>query len=484
MSDDAPSRGGQISYATYNGVSSLDPAARQDGGATGGTEMAAIYDLLIRYDLESREYVPQLGESLSGNDDSTEWTLTLRDGAKFNDGTPVDADAVVWSINRYVEKAGTHAQIWSTSVADSVARDSSTVVFSLKQPWNEFPSMLATGPGMIVAPSAEDGGQFTPVGAGPFTVDKFSPQEELILSARPDYWDGAPNVDTVRFPAIVSEPGKLETLQAGGIDLAYLRYPDNVHAALDAGLPGLVYSASMGGVGLINQREGRAGADLRVRKAIVAGIDPEAFDTRFSNGLGLPSSSLFQDWSEWDSDVEPSGYDPEAARRYLDEAKADGYDGKLTYVGMADVQKDALAFQAMLNSVGFDVEIDYVPNINALLNAVYVKNDYDLLYSGFNVLDESPFTRLYGNLHSKSKSNVLGYADPQMDGLLADLQTAGDKQQRQSVLDEIQMLVNETAPMVTIDAGRYYIPWNDNIHGIIPSSDGILLFNQAWRSGN
>ena len=182
--------------------------------------------------------------------------------------------------------------------------------------------------------------------------------------------------------------------------------------------------------------------------------------------------------------MEPSGYDPEAARRYLDEAKADGYDGKLTYVGMADVQKDALAFQAMLNSVGFDVEIDYVPNINALLNAVYVKNDYDLLYSGFNVLDESPFTRMYGNLHSKSKSNVLGYADPQMDELLADLQTAGDKQQRQSVLDEIQKLVNETAPMVTIDAGRYYIPWNDNIHGIIPSSDGILLFNQAWRSGD
>ena len=62
-----PKSGGTVSFATYNGISSLDPADRQDGGATGGTEMAAIYDLLMRFDTEAGQYVPQLAQSLSAN---------------------------------------------------------------------------------------------------------------------------------------------------------------------------------------------------------------------------------------------------------------------------------------------------------------------------------------------------------------------------------------------------------------------------------
>lgn len=101
-----PRSGGTIAYAGYTAVSSLDPAARQDGGSTGGTEMAALYDLLLRYDQDSDQYVPQLADSMTGNEDGIVWTLTLREGATFSDGTPVDAAAVTWSINRYLEKKG------------------------------------------------------------------------------------------------------------------------------------------------------------------------------------------------------------------------------------------------------------------------------------------------------------------------------------------------------------------------------------------
>src|SRR5699024_11205337 len=116
-----PRSGGTLDYATYNSVSSLDPADRQDGGATGGSEMAAIYDLLMRYDPTTDDptagdgagtYVPQLAESLTSNNDDTVWTLTLRDGVTFSDGAPVDADAVVWSIDHYLQKRGTHSQVW------------------------------------------------------------------------------------------------------------------------------------------------------------------------------------------------------------------------------------------------------------------------------------------------------------------------------------------------------------------------------------
>ena len=236
--DDAgePVAGGEISYVTYNGVGTLDPADGQDGGATGGSEMAAIYDVLMRYDVGDKQYVPQLARELTSADDDTVWTMELRPGAVFSDGTPVDADAVVASIDRYVQKFGTHAQVWTASVDTTEAVDEHTVRFTLHRPWNEFPNLLTTGPGMIVAPSADAGDEFTPIGAGPFAVESFAPQEELVLTARADYWDGAPYLDRLVFPAMVNEHTKLDTLRSGGVDVAYLRYPDTVREALDDGL--------------------------------------------------------------------------------------------------------------------------------------------------------------------------------------------------------------------------------------------------------
>src|SRR3546814_2208854 len=71
-------------------------------GSTGGLEMAAIYDVLMRWDSEANTVEPQLAESLEPNEDFTTWTLKLRDGVKFSDGTPLDSAAVKFSLDRYV----------------------------------------------------------------------------------------------------------------------------------------------------------------------------------------------------------------------------------------------------------------------------------------------------------------------------------------------------------------------------------------------
>ncbi|MCA1007308.1 ABC transporter substrate-binding protein [Rhodococcus hoagii] len=481
-----PTSGGTLSFATYNGVSSLDPADRQDGGATGGSEMAAIYDLLMRYDPETKEYEPQLAQSLEANGDNTVWTLKLRPGATFSDGTAVDAAAVRWSIGHYLDKKATHSQVWKATVADTQSPDPSTVVFTLKQPWNEFPIMFTTGPGMIVAPSSMATGTFTPIGAGPFEVEKFASQDELVLAARPDYWDGEPHLAKLRFPAIVSEQGKLDALHTGGVQAAYLRNAEVVHTALAAGDVGYVYTASMGSLQLLNQREGRAASDERVRKAIVAAQDPNIFNQRVEAGYGMPGSDMFQDWSQWHGSVAGTGYDPEAAKKYLAEAKADGYDGKLTYVNLNEpgAQRRSLAAQAMLQAVGFTVDIAPKASVNDLVKSLYVQHDFDLGESAFNVLDESPFVRMFGNFDSESTSNALGYKNPKMDELLGKLQTAPTDDERRNVLEDIQTVVNDTAPMMVISAGKYFIPWRANAHGITPSADGIMLFGNAWLASD
>ncbi|MFC9514992.1 ABC transporter substrate-binding protein [Nocardiaceae bacterium NPDC056970] len=477
-----PTSGGTLSYATLSGISSLDPAARQDSGATGGSEMAAIYDLLMRYDTGAKKYLPQLAQSLDANGDNTVWTLKLRPGVTFSDGSPVDAAAVQWSIKRYVEKNGLQTQVWKASVADMKSPDPSTVVFTLSQPWNEFPILFTTGPGMVVAPSSMASGTFSAVGAGPFVVEKFASQEELALGANGAYWNGRPRLDKLRFPVIQGEQAKLEALHSGGIDAAYVRRAEVVQSALAAGDVGYVHTVSLGTVGLVNQREGRAASDERVRKAIVAAINPDIYNDRVEDGFGMPGSDMFQPWSTWHGNVAANGYDPESAKRYLAEAKADGYDGKLTYVGSntPETQRNALAYQSMLQAVGFTVEISYAPSINDLVRRLFVEHDYDVAHSGLSVLEESPFMRLYVNFHSSSPSNVLGYKNPEMDQLLTQLQTAPTDDARRAVLEKVQTLVNDTAPLAVIGAGKVLVTWRNNVHGITPSTDGIMLFGDAW----
>ena len=164
-----PQQGGTLTVAEYSEARTLDPAKTYANGAAGGSALAAVYDTLMRYDHEGDSFEPQLAESLESDDDTT-WTLTLREGVTFTDGTPLDAETVVASTNRYTENYAYQALTLLANLADMSATDERTVTFTLRGPWSTFPNILAGGAGMIVAPAAyADAENFEPIGAGPFT---------------------------------------------------------------------------------------------------------------------------------------------------------------------------------------------------------------------------------------------------------------------------------------------------------------------------
>src|SRR5699024_2532792 len=123
--------------------------------------------------------------------------LTLRYGVTFSDATALNAEALAWSIDRYVAEGGKLGKVWQDNVASVETPNPRTVVFTLNGTWPGFEFLLANGPGMIVAPSSVQDGEFTPIGAGPFVVDHHAPQEEIVLTARDDYWDGRPNLNKI-----------------------------------------------------------------------------------------------------------------------------------------------------------------------------------------------------------------------------------------------------------------------------------------------
>ncbi len=284
--------------------------------------------------------------------------------------------------------------MWVDAVASTTAVDAQTVEFRLNKKWPTFPSMLALGHGMIVAAGAGEGEAFKPIGAGPFVLDRYAPNEERVLTARADYWNGKPKSDKLRFIALSGSRENLESMRTNGIDIGFLRgNPQAIYDTIDAGYPGSFSILNSGGAELVNNREGRPGADVRVRRAIALAIDPELVGQRGDNGLGLPGKAMFNDLSRWATDVEGVPFDPDAARKLLDEAKADGYDGKLNYIVLQEPSEQAigLAVQSLLQAVGFTVNIINANNAGDIVKQVYVQRDYDMAHAGIGLYEAIPY---------------------------------------------------------------------------------------------
>lgn len=477
-----PVAGGTLTYGVQLLTPTLDPLRATARGGQGGEALAAVYDVLMKYDIGSGEFSPQLAESLQSTDDTT-WTLRLREGVRFSDGTPLDAAAVVASIERYNAGGGNGADLWKQSVKSTETQDSSTVIFRLANSWPRFPSMLALGHGMIVAPGAQQGEKFTPVGAGPFTEAGFLPGEERTFTANPDYYGGPPNLASLRMVALNGPQENFESLEAGQLDVAYIRgLGSAINAAKDAGYPGFVDVLNAGGAELINNREGRPGTDVRVRQAISHAIDPDLIDQRAEEGQGLPGSELFGQTSQWHTDVAGPVYDPAKATELLNQAKADGYDGRLKYTVLNEPKDQAigLAVQSLLQAVGFTVDIVYANNAGDLLNSVYVKHEFDLAHAGIGLYESIPDAGLQSVLSSTSLRNTAGYANPEMDGLLKELQAAPDDDAARDVIARVQSLWNDTVPSVPISGLAAFWAWQKDVHEVVPTATGIMLFDKAW----
>ena len=186
----------------------LDPEAVENN--TSGFVMSTVYDSLLRYKPGTTDVAPGLAESWTTSPDGLTYTFKLRQGVKFSDGTPLDAKAVIWNVDRLLNKANPQ-YIYNTGpvegyidftygdVASYRAVDDSTVEFVFKKPSAPFLNSLAMVWNGLVSPAAAEkyGKDYRshPVGSGPFVMREWRQRDQIILDANPAYWGGKPKVD-------------------------------------------------------------------------------------------------------------------------------------------------------------------------------------------------------------------------------------------------------------------------------------------------
>lgn len=488
-----PVDGGTFTFAYSGSILSFDPATQQYAGTSGGNEAAAVYGTLAVFDSEAGVYEPSMAAAIEPNDDFTGWTIGLRVGVTFTDGTPYDAEAVKSNMDRLASSGQGWSALWNQMVNEVTAVDAATVEITLSSGWADFPFLLSQAPGMIASPTAieESGEDYlnNPVGAGPFVLDRWTPGSILQVTANEDYWDGRPHLDGVIFQTVTGgDQAAADTLYSGGAQGAYSGLLPVAIGFLDPARDLSGYTRVVNTASVVLMNSGTPGnpdaptKDLNVRKAIAQAIDTTLVDTRANDGLGLPNSGLviFDPPSMWENDAAGLPFDLEEAKASLDEAKADGFDGTVDLLYDQSAEASALTVRALLETAGFEVTTSPMASVGDMINAVLIEKTYDLAMYGWPTPDEPGelFTNYLGRIGVQG--NPTGFFSEALQQSLTDFAATADETAKREALARVQQEFAAGAPVVPLGGGIGVAAWTSDAHGLKVSSRMTIDFSKAW----
>ena len=197
----------------FGDKSSLDPASR--GRVMQITEK--LMSRLIRPDMKGSPS-PDLAVSWSANSQATEWTLKLRDGVKFHDGSAFDSGDVIYTFNRVLNPENKSPARSAIKMIEKMeAPDKSTVTFKLSTPFADLPLQLMDYRLRIIPEGSGNSIASSGIGTGPFKLVKFDAAGTTKLEANMDYWEGAPGVSKMEIIGIGDGQARLQALLGGQI---------------------------------------------------------------------------------------------------------------------------------------------------------------------------------------------------------------------------------------------------------------------------
>jgi len=363
----------------------LDPAIITDGISSRITRQ--IYEGLTRYKGATTEVIPALAEKWQVSQDGTVWTFTLQKNVKFHDGTPFDAAAVVWNIDRWrlsnhpqhenLTKAGRTFEYYGAQfggfddkslITKVEAVNPTTVRITLKNPQGPFLANLAMFTFDIVSPKAVEqwGTAFGkhPVGTGPFKFVEWKVGQEVVLEANKDYWNKAEaaKVQRVIVRNIKDSSQRLAALKAGEIHGMEGVNPDDVKVVRnDPNLQILLRPTNTTGYVAFNFKV-KEFQDKRVREALAHAINKKGIVDALYGGTGMVATQ-FQPPPLWghNKDLKDYDYNPQRARDLLKEA---GFGEGLKEITWDDGRKEPLQFWYM------PVSRPYYPNPKEIAEAM------------------------------------------------------------------------------------------------------------------
>lgn len=453
----------------------LDPAVVTDGESV--KVITNLFDTLVRFEPGSLDLRPGLAESWSVSDDGLVWTFRLRD-ATFHDGTPVDAAAVVFSIERQrdAEHPG-HTDSYPYFlnnfglIADVTAADPSTVEIRLAEPDAAFLAKMTLFSMAIVSPTAfaSEGtgadGKYAypfheqPVGSGPFRFVRWDRDNLIVLEANPDYWDGPPGVERLMFRVIGDNNQRLIAVESGQAHVMDGVNPQ--HAERVEGNPDLVLerkpALNIAYLAMNNQVE--PFTDARVRQAVAFALNKENVRKAAYDGRGDLATVPVPVGMPGRIEIEDRSRDVAQAKELLAAAgHPDGFEVTLVHGDnprpyMPRPRDVATQIQQDLAEVGIRVKVEQMrwsPYLEATQNG-----EHQMCLLGWSADYGDPDNFLYVLLHEANTqkgtaNNVSFYRSAEVSRLLSQARVEVDRDRRMELYAQAQRRIFEDAPMVPL----------------------------------
>lgn len=499
-----PKVGGTLVFGRGGDSVGLDPAARTDGESFNVTDH--IFDNLVTLKAGTTEVIPSLADRWDISPDGKQYTFHLHPGVKFHDGTPLNADAVVFSFKRQLDPkheaysfGGPYSYLQAMGldklIKDVVKIDDLKVRFDLVKPNAPFIATMSMQAFAVVSPTAvlkhkQDFAQH-PVGSGPYKFKVWDKKQKIVLEANQDYWGRKPYVQTVIFRSIPDNNTRLQEMMAGNLHV--MDNPDTNHLiALEKKLGDKVKFAKAPGFNIgymAMNHDKKPFDDVRVRRAIAHAINKKAIVDTVYNGFATPAKNPMPPtvWGYNDS-IQDYEYNPDKAKALLKEAGLEkGFETDLWAMPvprpyMPDGRKVAEAIQGDLAKIGIKVKIvsyDW---------GTYLKNtsngDHSMALLGWTGDIGDPDNFLYVLLDKdntvKPAQNISFYRSDKLHELLTKAQVESDVKVRTELYKQAQQVIHDDCPLVPIAHSVDVVPVQKSVENYIMDPTGRRRFAEVW----
>jgi ABC-type transport system substrate-binding protein len=476
-----PKSGGTLVFGAENEFAGFDALKARGFAICDAIANAVIQERL--FDMaENGELIPVLGLTATASEDQKTWTITLRRGVVFHDGTPFNADAVVAHWSRLLDPKNRFSGRDTIAPIEAVEKVGEfTVRFSLAHPWLPFLQTLCdarTLAPFVPSPKtvAEDAQNRAPVGTGPFMFKEWLSGDRFVVIRNPGYWKHEkPHLDEIVFKFMPDHQTRFASLESGQADMIWTDRGAAIEKAEKD--PNLVHFVSEGTgaeIFILNTAKPPLD-DPRVRKALAYAWNQQVCVSLsyqdcipvvthpFGNRIGCGNANY------------PSP-DFQKAKELI-AAYGRPVEIECLHSNTKRGQEQGELLQQFAKEIGVTVRpigMSFGPVVKKVITGDYKISTWRIpAYR-----DQGP--SLYSGFQSASRRNWSRYQSPEMDRLLLEQNVATDSGKRDELLCRIAVLINEDVPIIYRGGRRFHVLSTKEVKGAFQFRNGIFILSDLW----
>jgi peptide/nickel transport system substrate-binding protein len=496
-----PQEGGKLVFGLEAETDGFDPTKNRFD-ISGHMRASSIYDTLLT--IEDGKPAANLAASVEPNAEYTVWTIKLRPGVKFHDGTPLNADAVKLSLDGHLNSLLTGFALTPVKRPDGIAKvDDLTVTVSLNQPWVPFPYYLTGQFGYVPAPKTllDPNGGRAPIGTGPFVFKEWVPGQRFVATKNPNYWrkdaDGVqlPYLDEIEFRTMVDDQARAAALRSGDVDAIHTTRDEDIKTLRDDNDLQL-FEDDRGEEGFIMLNTAiEPFNNAHARRALALATDRNRYVQTLGSGIIEIADQPFGDDELGHlTDAGYPEYNLEAAKKEVAAYKKDtGKDLSFDYGGTPDPDGRANQqfIQQMWRQAGIDSNIVTVEQSSYIGNAL--NGDYQAYgWRQFGGADPDTEFVWWTSANAQAIGTLsLNFArnkDQAIDAALEVGRRSSDKAQRDEAYQTVVRRLNRDLPYIWLNHTLWAVGAQKNVHGLeilneqggIGSLGGKNFVSEAW----